>query len=53
MVVMYLYCGECGREMTATITEINSDYIEIAYYCEACKKTRAFAKMFYEKSEEI
>ena len=37
--------------MTATITEISSDYIEIAYYCEYCKKTRAFTRMFYEEAE--
>ena len=46
---MYVHCGKCGREMTAIITEINNYYLEIAYYCEACKKTMAYVRNYFER----
>lgn len=49
---MYLYCGKCGRELSASLVFVSEECVEIAYYCEACRKLMATMKYYFEDEEK-
>jgi len=50
---MHLYCGKCGREMSASIMEVDDNgVVKIAYYCDACDRLMAVAEIISERRYE-